>query len=233
LCARHDRELFAPIETQPLDLSSDEHRVLLALRATLYEVHATATAGVQVHSMYQKRSTLGLDPTNDISVAGLFATQRLMIAYETYMYMSEVAKAYAERAFDEIVHDVKVFEVNRPTLAASVLFSLDSVKAAVTPRVCMTVLPLSQTRSALLLSYLRRDAKKARKHLWHLRKAAGEPFKRELSRRLLNHAQNFVLSPSYVAGWPDGKKDVLITYFMRTVFTNDLSFDHPDLILFE
>ena len=46
LCSEHDRMAFAPIELGKLDLQSPEHLFLLAFRATFYEVHATASAGV-------------------------------------------------------------------------------------------------------------------------------------------------------------------------------------------
>lgn len=232
LCGKHDRDAFAPIEVGQLDLSDPEHRFLLAFRATFYEVHAAATAGVQVQTAYMKRVELGLDPKDAPSPAGLFATQRLFIAWQVWVYMSRLAEAYFARQFDVIDHDLRLIEVQRPTLAASALFSFNSRRLRDGVRVCLTVLPVSNTQTAVLLSYTQDEAKDARRHLKKLLKATGDTFKRELTRRLLNHCGNFVLSPSYVASWTPTKRDVVIDLFKRTVFRNDMSFDHPELNLF-
>ena len=233
LCAVHDQSAFAPIELGQLDLENAEHRFLLAFRAAFYEVHATALAGIQMQSAYLKRIELGLDPKGDPSPSGLFATQRLIIAYETYMYMSEFSKAYFAKRFDMVQHDLRILNVEKPTLAASALFSLDNqVRDGDVARVCLTVLPTSETHTAVLLSYTHEDSVPARGELRKLLKLEGTDLKRELSRRLLNHCGNFVLSPRYVASWSVEKRDVIVDLFKRTVFQNDLAFDHPELNLF-
>jgi hypothetical protein len=232
LCAEHDREAFAPIEVGELDLNDPEHRFLLAFRATFYEVHATAAAGVQTQSAYLKRIELGLDPKGDLSPAGVFATQRLIIAWQTWVFMSRLAEAYFARSFDVVDHDFRIITVERPTLAASALFSLPSRKHRDGARVCVTVLPITDTQTVLLLSYTRDEMKEARKELKTLLRAEGVQLKRELTRRLLNHCANFVLSPSYVTAWTASKREAIVGLFIRTVFYNDLEFDHAELNLF-
>lgn len=232
LCGKHDREAFAPIEVGQLDLQDPEHRFLLAFRATFYEVHATASAGVMLQSGYMKRVELGLDPKGRPSPAGVFATGRLMVAWQTWVYMSHLYEAYTARQFDAVVHDLRLVSVQSPTLAASALFSLSSRKHSDGARVCLTVLPVSKTQTAVLLSYTTREAKEARRQLKKLLRANESTFKHELSRRLLNHCANFVLSPSYVASWTQTKRQVVVDLFVRTTFQNDLAFDHPDLNLF-
>jgi hypothetical protein len=88
LCNEHDREAFAPIEVGQLDLQNPEHRFLLAFRATFYEVHATAATGIQMQTPYMKRVELGLDPKESPSPAGIFATQRLIVAWQTWLYVA-------------------------------------------------------------------------------------------------------------------------------------------------
>jgi hypothetical protein len=96
----------------------------------------------------------------------------------------------------------------------------------------LTVLPVSSTDTAVLVSYLPDEAKHARRQLKTLLKANGAALESELTRRLLNHCSNFVLSPSYVASWTPAKREMVVELFKRTVFRNDLNFDHPDLNLF-
>lgn len=232
LCGKHDRETFAPIELGELNLQDPEHRFLLAFRATFYEVHATASTGVQIQTAYMKRVELGLDPKGSPSPAGLLATQRLLVAWQTWVYMSHFAEAYAARQFEAVEHDLRFMNVQEPTLASSALVSFDSRKHRDGVRVCITVLPVAERETAVLLSYTPAEAEDAKKQFKKLLKANGDAFKRELTRRLLNHCSNFVLSPSYVASWSPTKRDVVLDLFKRTVFRNDLKFDHPDLNLF-
>jgi hypothetical protein len=232
LCAKHDREAFSPIEVGQLDLEDPVHRFLLAFRATFYEVHATAAAGIQTQAAYLKRIELGLDQKGDLSPAGVFATQRLIIAWQTWAYMSHFADAYFARAFDFVEHDLRIMTVERPTLAASALFAFPSRKHEDGVRVCLTVLPITESQTAVLLSYVSDEARKTRKQLKKLLRADGDNLKRELTRRLLNHCANFVLSPSYVNAWSATKREVIVGLFIRTVFQNDLGFEHPELNLF-
>jgi hypothetical protein len=48
----------------------------------------------------------------------------------------------------------------------------------------------------------------------------------------IQNSANFVLSPSYVNAWSATKRQVIVDLFIRTVFQNDLEFDHPELNLF-
>jgi hypothetical protein len=234
LCAEHDRRIFAPIETELVDLRNPEHLFLLAYRATLFETHATAAKGWLIQMAYQERVKLGLDPKDAPSVPGLLATEHLIVAYETFQYKLCFDEPYLARAFDAVEHDVMLLDVKRPTLAASALFSTDNVRRGDdVVRACITVLPITRVQTAVILSYLRPDAQLARQQLADVLQAdtASLPF--AVSRRLLNNCQNFALSPEYVHGWPPGKQEAITTYFSRTVFENDLATDDPHLVLFD
>jgi hypothetical protein len=233
LCSSHDRSIFAPIETAPIDLQDREHLFLLAYRATFYEVHATAAVAVQFQGFYQKRVELGIDPKSDLSPAGWFATERLMVAYETFQYKSIFDEAYIARNFDALEHDLITLDVERPTLAACTLFSTGTSEARDDlTRICMTILPLNKTRTIALLSYLPEDAGRARAELSRVLSSSGAYQKYELSRRLLNHCQNFVLAPTFVDSWTPEKRSRIIDLFARTVDTIDLDYEDADLQLF-
>ena len=212
LCAEHDRKIFAPIETELVDLYNPEHLFLLAYRATLFETHATAAKGWLIQMGYQERVRLGLDPKNAPSLPGLLATEHLMVAYETFQYKLCFDEPYLLREFDAVEHDVMLLDVKRPTLAASALFSIDNVRRGDdVVRACLTVLPITRVQTAVILSYLRADAQLARQELADVLQAdmASLPF--AVSRRLLNNCQNCALSPEYVHGWPLGKQEAITT----------------------
>jgi hypothetical protein len=234
LCDVHDHQLFAAIEAQPLDLEDQHHLFLLAYRAVLFELHATCAAGWLLQAAYQKRVGLGLDPKDQPSPAGIYAVERMVIAYETNSYKEQFDRAMVSADPDFLAHDVLLLDV-RPTVAASALFTLDGVANhdGDVIRVCLTVLPIGEARTVAVLSYLSDDAGLARAHLQRVITAAGEHQHYELSRRILNHCSNFVLAPTIVEEWSSEKRKAIVEYFRRTIFVSDLEYENPDLLLFE
>lgn len=234
LCADHDRKIFSPIETASLDLDDPEHRFLLAYRATFYGVHAACAAAWMVQTGYLKTTQLGINPPDAPSMAGVFAVDRMIVAYETFCYKAAFDRAYLERDFELLEHDLLNLPVPEPTVAASALFSLDHLERGDdVVRVCLTILPVESCKTVALFTYLKADAPLARKVFAPILQSTGERQKHELSRRLLNNCQNFVLSPRFVASWTPQKRKLIVEYFVRTVFRDDLEFDHPDLTLFQ
>lgn len=233
LCAEHDHALFAPIDGGIIDPANSEHAFLLAYRAVLYEVHATAASAWQVQTGYMKRVELGLDSKDQISEAAILATHRIIVAFETFQYKVRFDAAHLTRDFGILSHDLLRIPVSRPSIAASALFSLDHVERdGEVVHVCLTVLPTSHNETVALFSYMNADADLARAELGHVLGASGPEQAYELSRRLLNNCQNFVLSPSYVASWTPHKRKAITDYFIRTLVHDDLAFHEPDLLLF-
>ena len=233
LCHKHDREVFAPIETKPLDTGDPEHLFLLAYRAVYFEVHATCAAAWMLQLGYQKRVELGYDPRDEPSPAGMLAVGRMAIAYDTYQYKELLDSAFSRNDFGALRHDVFIHDVDRPTVAACVLFSLDDLwNGSDVVRVCLNILPLDIHRTAIVLSYIQPDAGFARAELSAVLHSHGTSQRYEVSRRLLNHSQNFVLAPDYFASWPDSKRTTVLDYFRRTAIHNDLAYENQDLYLF-
>jgi len=233
LCAEHDREIFAPIEIGDLDVNNPEHLFLLAYRATFYETHSSAAAVVVMQSAYLKRADLGLDSRDESSLAGRMAVERMYAFHQTWLYKSEFDFAYLNKRFDAIQHDVLELSVEKPSVAACALFSLDDVhRDDDIVRVCLTVLPVEERKTLALFSYLPPDAVRARFALDRVLNGIGSYQKYELSRRLINHCQNFVLSPSFVDAWTGQQKQIVTGLFHRTVGANDFDFDDPALMLF-
>jgi hypothetical protein len=73
----------------------------------------------------------------------------------------------------------------------------------------------------------------ARAELHAVLTASGGKQAFQLSQRLLNNCQNFVLSPAYFASWPAGKVAAITDYFVKTLLHYDLSLVNPELMLFE
>lgn len=234
LCAEHDEAIFAPIDKVPVDFSSEQHLFLLAYRAVLFELHASCAAGWLLQMGYQKRVELGFDASDRPTPAGLFATDRLIGAYETFQYKVEFDKILAKPGYALLESDVIELVVERPTVAASAVFSLDgqaNVEGDIV-RVSLSILPVDHDRTLVVFSYLPKDAPAARSGLDRILGAAGAYQKYELSRYLLNHCANFVLAPDFVDQWSHHKSNAIADYFRRTILQNDLDFEHADLMLF-
>lgn len=175
LCSTHDQKLFAPIEKRPIDIRNPEHLFLLAYRAAYFEVHATCAAAWTLQMAYQKRVELGYDPKDEPSRAGMLAVERIAIAFDTFRYKETLDSVLARQSFSDVQHDVFVHDVGRPTVAACVLFSLDDLwNGEDVVRVCLNILPLEETRTAVVFSYIKRDAGLARAELNPVLHARGQ-----------------------------------------------------------
>jgi hypothetical protein len=232
LCGEHDRSIFAQIETGELDLDNPAHRFLLAYRATYYALHATIASAAQVQSAHRQRSELGLDAKDQPSPAGIAAIEMMITAWMTLRYKLAYDRAFMDQHLTGLEHDLIELDVSAPTVAASTLFSIGlraNQKDIV--GVCLTILPMSLTRTVALFSYQPADATQARKDLAHILGSSEGNQKYELSKRLLHSCQNFALAPDFVASWPAKKRATIIEFFSRTALAPDLHFDDPDLLL--
>lgn len=233
LCAAHDRKLFAPIETEPLDAESPRHLFLLAYRAVLRELHASCEAAAKIQSSYQHRVKAGLDPKGQPSPAGMYAVERMMVAYETHLYKSRYDSLLEQEDFDGVKHDVIHIDGAPPSIGASAMFSLDHVPVRDdVARVCLTILPLSSNSTVVLFSYLEADAPHARAALSRILESSGSHQLYEISREVLHSCENFVISPDLFDSWTPQKRARMRDFFQRTLFRNDRSIEHEDLFLF-
>jgi hypothetical protein len=233
LCSAHDAELFRPIDTQPVDFDNPEHLFLLAYRAVVREVHATAAVGVKSHEIYQGFVEAGEAPNDQPSPIGLFATSRLMVAYETWMHMARMTEAYATGGPEALEYDVLRLSGVRPSIAAAALFSLDDIPVGDdVARVCLSVLPVSPRESVAAFGYLQSDASPVREEIDWVLSSQAEDRAYNLSKLLLNSCENFVLSPAFFETWSGDKRQVVLSYFMRTLAENDFAFDDNRLELF-
>jgi hypothetical protein len=234
LCGKHDTDIFEPIEKNALDLENPEHRFLLAYRATHYELHASAAVASQVQRFHLERVERGLEPKDVPTPSSMYAIERAYVSWLTFRYKAEFDMAYLERRYNSVDHDLLMLDVEAPTLAASSMFSLTprDAKAQDLIGVCVTVVPVSVGQTAVLVSFLPRDAGRVRATYQRILSAEGEHKKYEISRLILNHAENFVLSPSYVESWPAKKKSAVLELFLETLLEPDFSIEGEDFILF-
>jgi hypothetical protein len=153
----------------------------------------------KIQSKCMSRVERGLDPANDMSHAGIIATQQLMNAFWTYQYRAiNFDEALLGRDFDAIKHDVIVMDRQAPAIAVSSLFSLDEIlKDDDIVRIVLNVLPITAQETLAIFSYTQEDYGKARAMLDRAMSARGEHQKYELSKLILTRIENFLIAPKH------------------------------------
>jgi hypothetical protein len=234
LCARHDSLLFHPLEREALDLASPEQLFLFSYRAILRETHVSMEAAARLQSTYQKQCNLGLVDGNVPTRGGMFAVQRLAIAYETWLYKREIDKALLRGDLGAITHDILDLGATGPCVAVSALFSLDDAPIGDdVARVALTVLPTVEGCTYAILGYTSRDATPARRRLRSVLKAPAAKLRYRLSRLILDSTENIVIHPQHFARFPDAKRKTILGFFRATVLTSAPDFEHEHLNLFD
>lgn len=196
-------------------------------------MHASAAVGVRSQLLYQTLVEAGRLPRDQPSPLGMFAVERLMVAYETHLYQSAFDEAYLHSEFGVLEHDILTLDDLRPSVGAAGLFSLGNVEVeGEAARAALTVLPISETRTVAVFSYTARDAQVVRPELDRVLGAKGVDQQMALSQILLNSCENFVLAPAFFDSWPTEKRQAVTEYFMKTLFSDDLAEHDERLGLF-
>lgn len=233
LCGQHDREIFRPIDTNDISVGDARHLFLLGYRAVLRELHATMEGASKIQSGYQKRIELGLDPKNQPSRAGLEAVAHMLKAWRTFRYKYEYDQLFLSDNYAGICHETRLLDVDRPTFAASVLFSVDACDPAEDIRcIALNILPIAAKQTVVTISWLPRDTSWVREKFRDLLTSEGYYFRYLLSKTILNYAENFVISPSYFEEWSVDKKSAIRQFFVDTLLQSDIDRENEHLYLF-
>jgi len=217
-CGEHDRFIFAPIDTKPLDIGDREQLFLFAYRAVTFELHAIMESAAKIQSMYQARVDLGWDPADKTSPAAQFATSNLLYSWITWRYRADkFDEDFLSRQFDNLDHDVIFMDTSRPSIAVSSLFTVEGVTHDDdTVRIALNVLPLTCDRTVALFSYHKTDSSLGRAALGRILTAQGEYQKYELSKLIVRKMSNFYVSPDHYATWGLEKRNRIREEFTIT-----------------
>lgn len=232
LCSTHDMAIFLPIDTRLFSSNDSEQLFLFAYRAVIQELHASMQAAQVMQTGYVARVQEGLDGGNEPNAAGMAAVVQMTNAHSTFLYKSRLDAALKEESWNFMEHRVVIFNDQAPAFAASVLFDLDNRPLDdESPRVAMTVFPISLIQTVLLASYTPEDRVAVVEYLNPFLEADGFYQKYLLSRTLLMHAQNFVVSPVVFNAWSESKKQAILDFLFETVRFNTYR-ENEDLYLF-
>jgi len=233
LCAEHDVALFERIDLHPLRVDDAESLFLHGYRAVLRETHVCLEVAAKLQSVYQKQCDLELVDRKVPTRGGLFATERIVVAYETSLYKEHIDRAFQQGDLAVLSHDVIDLGETGPCVGVSSLFSLDEVQVADdTARVALNVIPVPGGTYAVL-SYIDRDRDAARAWLTPVLAATGRRQRYLLSRLILERSENIVISPALYAQWSEERREVVRRFFATTILKNEANFQDERLNLFD
>jgi hypothetical protein len=205
-CSGHDAALFAPIDTRPFDPTDREQLFLYAYRAVARELHQLMEASVRTQSMYQQRIEAGIDRGNQPELAGMMAVEHMMTAHSTFVYKTRLDEALLNHNFKMLNHEIVRLVPQAPAIAASVFLDLDTRRYQdEPPRTALNIFPISCDETIAIYSFIDADAEPVREYLSDIRATEGAYQKYLISRLLLLHAENFVVSPVLFDTWSDAK----------------------------
>lgn len=232
LCARHDQEIFRPIECAAIDAGNPHHLFLLAYRAVLRETHACIEGAVRMQLGYQDRVAAGRSPTDRPDDAGMMAAAWLGNSYDTYEYKKKFDEAYLKADHDRLCHYSLVFENVLPSIGVNGLFSLDDIEwPADVARIAVNIFP-EQGQTCVIFSFLKEEKPFAMAYLQRILDATGTFQQYLVSKLVLQHCENFAIAPSYFEQMSEAKKAAILDFFRRTLAKNEHDYENKDLFLF-
>jgi hypothetical protein len=233
LCSKHDTEIFKPIELDSvLDMRNEEHLFLLAYRSVLKETHTSIESACRLQSGYNQRVQSGLSPSDRPDEAGMQATTKIMNAYDMDCFKKKLDNAFLLKDFGRLHHIDILFENTSPSVAVSSLFSLDDTGwSDDVVRTALNVFPLDQGTVALF-SFLAEDEQCVTQYFQKLIAASGHYQKYLISKVILQHTENFVLSPTFYNYIDEVQKKAIRDFLCMTLFENMHEYEDPSLYLF-
>lgn len=231
LCARHDNDIFRPIDDALPDPKDRSHLFLLAYRAVLREYHACLQNGFRFQSTYQKRVEVGLSPGAEPCNFGMLATSHVVNLYECYVYKRHFDRWFIQSDWSQLNHNVITLKDQPATIAVSSMFSFDDMDAPETPRVTLNLYP-NGNDVIVVFSSIPTDAPFVKIYLDRILTSDGQFQKYLLSKLILQSCENFVIAPHYYDSFSQDKKVALLQFFTDTIHFNAKHHEDERLYLF-
>lgn len=248
-CGAHDTSLFLPIDTRPFDPNDAEQLFLIAYRSIARETLVVMEGASKIHSAYQDRISMNLDTGRIPEPAGMRALGHMMNAYETWEYKTNLDNAWLAHRYKGLSHYVIVLAQTQASIAVSSCFSLEdrpkdtnsatnpdslfveASEADRTVRLTINAFPTSANETVVIFSYTKEDSSRVRDFLRPILAAQGLYQKYLLSKLILMHCENFVISPKIFDTWENEKKNAIEAFFLNTLQHN-LDVEDQKLFLF-
>jgi hypothetical protein len=236
LCNEHDTLLFLPIDSQPFDISIEEHLFLLSYRSVLRELHAQCRTATMVQNLYTKGIELGHFDEKEAGYPMMSATVGLIEMWGFYNYSCFWANAYLTQNLDRIHHRIIIIPNTKAKFAVSSVYSLvDNIKIHENRQIpkCLAfnVFPYEDGMVAIW-SYPDLQYDHFASHLHELAQTEGEYRKYILSKLIFKYCENFVLAPSFYESLSEQQIESIKNYYFDNVPIGKVDYEDKNLFLF-
>jgi len=231
-CSNHDSSLFAPIDNFAFNPKNEEQLFLIAYRAVARELYACMDGAIKLQTGYQKRVELGFDTGKEPEEAGVMALERMLSSHAIFCYKADLEEALALKNYSYLRHSIFTVSHDSPCFAVSGFFDLfaENVRGE-RSRIALNVFPLSKKESVTVFSYTDEDSPQTKRYLDHLLAASGDFQKYLLSKLVLMHCENFVVSPNHFDKWPSARTNAICKFYVETLHY-DKEIEDANLYLF-
>lgn len=225
LCSSHDKELFYMIDNLPPDWKNSEYLFRHAYRAVLFELY---------------HRILALRILSDDAIKGFTIVEDIMIPsllYTTKCIEFKRAMDYAllQEDWDSIVHIVYNIphRGTPPSVAVSSCVPLHDIDDLYPPIFALSLMP-DADQSVVIFSTIKKEEHHMEAYIGKHIPASSDTaeFKQQLSKFVIQHCNNFVLSPKFWNSLSKETRQKIENFYIHTEFANDHSFEDPDLNLF-
>jgi hypothetical protein len=236
LCNEHDTLLFLPIDSQPFNISCEEHLFLLSYRSVLRELHAQCRAAIMVQNLNTKGVDLGHFDEKEADYPMMSATVGLIETWGFYNYSCFWANAYLTQNLDRIHHRIITIPNTKAKFAVSSVYSLvDNIKIyenrQIPKCIAFNVFPYEDGMVAIW-SYPAPQCDHFASHLHELSQTEGEYRKYMLSKLILRYCENFVLAPSFYESLSEQRIESIKNYYFANVSVGVVDYEDKNLFLF-
>jgi hypothetical protein len=233
LCSEHDAELFRLADNEPLDVKNEEQLGQFAYRAIMRELHTCAEAAYRFQLMHIEAVKSGEAKQNEPTAPGLLAVAFWERGWRVIRYRGSYFDSPMAKGKKPVLgHHVIELGGQKPTVAASSLFSVEHDKAGDIVGPTLNVIPTDATKTVAVFSYPRKQAKAIRKGLSALFDADENKQKSELSKVILQRVENFVLAPAFYNSWSEEKRMRVSDVFEECLMKPKELPDNVDISLF-
>lgn len=234
LCHYHDNVIFAPIETNQIDIKNPQHLFLLAYRAITKQTHSLMNSAHQAKLLYEKKTDLGLIiNSDDLSDEYKYLLNRTFMAYKLHLYKQEYDNIYLNEKYENLCHEIIRINHPKPTIAVNAFFSFQREIMAEKHKggVALNIFPKGN-ETIVIFSYLCKEKSYVLPHINNILSASGDQQKQLLSKLILRYCENFVISPKHFETFPKTKKETIKEYFINTLFHDDVAHKNGEINLF-
>lgn len=236
LCDDHDSLLFKTIDTMAFDPNNTEQLFLLAYRAVLRELHSKMKGAIDVQNVYSRGAEQGHFNPEVADQPMLMAIGAMSEAWSFYRYKCSYDSIYNSGDYTLIEHNIEYVDGLLPSIAVSSVYShIDNMKYLpdrLDPK--CTVLNVFPCHSGyfVLFSYIKAHKNIVAPYFERVTSAQQHYKLYLLSKLVLMHCENFVISPTFHKGIPETDHKTILSYFSTNTGVQKVEVEDPALYLF-